>query len=156
MKKMDMSSLSAGIKKYRIMLFILCLLLLSLSQQKFIMPIIYDVIKSDLFLVDTKDQGSQLPISTPLSNIAFNHCNSHIKSELPADATINFADKPIKAWDIGNYQYVINGEAKVTVGSAAASTKKYVCRITYDESESENEKDALDIKNWTVVGISDL
>ena len=70
MKKMDMSSLSAGIKKHRIMIFVIGLLLLSLSQQKFIMPVIYDVIKSDLFLEDTKDQGSQLPISTPLSNIA--------------------------------------------------------------------------------------
>lgn len=154
MKKMDMSSLSAGIKKHRIMIFVIGLLLLSLSQQKFIMPVIYDVIKSDLFLEDTKDQGSQLPISTPLSNIAFTHCNNHIKSTLPTDTTISFTDKPIKAWDIGNYQYVINGEAKVTTGSAAAMTKKYVCRITYNKGE--NEEGALDINNWTIVGVTDL
>ncbi|CAG1772234.1 hypothetical protein BAC3_02431 [uncultured bacterium] len=153
MKKMDMSSLTAGIKKYRIAILIGGLLLLSLSQQQFIMPFIYDVIKSDLFLVDTKDQGSNLPISTPLSNIAFTHCNNHIKSTLPADTSISFAEKPVKAWDIGNYQYVINGEAKVTSGSAT-TTKKYVCRITYDEGE--NEEGALDIKNWTIVGVSDL
>ena len=72
------------------------------------MPLIYDVIKSDLFLVESKDQGSQLPVSTPLSNIAFMHCNNHIKSTLPADVTATFSEKPIKAWDIGNYEYVIN------------------------------------------------
>lgn len=154
MKKMDMSSLSAGIKKYRLAIFAGGLLLLSLSQQKLIMPVIYDVIKSDLFLVESKDQGSQLPISTPLSNIAYTHCNNHIKSTLPADSNISFADKPVKAWDIGNYQYVINGEAKVTTGSAAAVTKKYVCRITYDEGD--NQEGVLDIKNWTIIGVSDL
>mgnify|MGYP006292157401 CR=1 FL=1 len=154
MKKMDMSSLAAGIKKHRIMILIGGLLLLSISQQQFIMPVIYDVIKSDLFLVETKDQGSQLPISTPMSNIAFTHCNNHIKSTLPTDTTISFADKPVKAWDIGNYQYVINGEAKVTTGSAVAVTKKYVCRITYDEGD--NQEGVLDIKNWTIVGVSDL
>ena len=150
MKNIDMSSIKAGIKKHRILILVVGLVLLSLSQQKFVMPIIYDVIKSDLFLKETKDQGSQLPISTPLSNIAFTHCNNHIKSTLESDTSISFAEKPIKAWDIGNYQYVINGEVKITSSSGTVS-KKYVCRITYDKGE--NEEGALDISNWSIIGL---
>jgi hypothetical protein len=147
--KIPMSSLVAGIKKYRLLIFVLGLAALSVSQQKLFMPFVYDVIKSDLFLVDSKDKGSDLPVSTPLSNLAFTHCNNYIKSKADPDIAIVFADKPLKAWDIGNYQYVINAE--VTVGNV---TKKYTCRITYNKSEKE--EDALNFDNWSIIGVSDL
>ncbi|MDD1607284.1 MAG: hypothetical protein LUO95_02200 [Methylococcaceae bacterium] len=117
------------------------------------MPLVYDVIKSDLFLIDSKDQGSQAPISTPLSNIAFMHCNNYIKSKAASDESISFAEKPLKAWDIGNYQYVINAEINVTSNSLT-TTKKYTCRITYDNGG--NEEDALNIDNWSIIGVTDL
>jgi len=147
-----MKSLIALLKKYRIAILIVGLLTLSLSQQKFVMPIIYDIIKSDLFLVDSKDKGSDLPVSTPLSNIAFMHCNNYIKSKAEADTSISFPEKPLKAWDIGNYQYVINAEMNIT-NSSGTSTKKYVCRITYNKGD--NEEDVLNIENWSIIGISD-
>jgi hypothetical protein len=152
--KNSISSLVAGLKKYRILIFVLGLAALSVSQQKFIMPLIYDVIKSDLFLVDSKDKGSNLAVSTPLTNIAFMHCNNYIKSKAAADVTINFAEKPLKAWDIGNYQYIINAEATMTSGSSASVTKKYACRITYDEGD--NQEDVLNMDNWSIIGVSDL
>jgi hypothetical protein len=147
-----MKSLIALLKKYRIAILIVGLLTLSLSQQKFVMPIIYDIIKSDLFLVDSKDKGSDLPVSTPLSNIAFMHCNNYIKSKAEPDTSISFPEKPLKAWDIGNYQYVINAEMNIT-NSSGTSTKKYVCRITYNKGD--NEEDVLNIENWSIIGISD-
>ncbi|MDP3840617.1 MAG: hypothetical protein Q8Q54_16990, partial [Methylococcales bacterium] len=116
------------------------------------MPYVYDVIKSDLFLVDTKDKGSDLPVSTPLSNIAFMHCNNYLKSKAETDVTMNFAEKPLKAWDIGNYQYVINAEVSIT-NNAGTSSKKYACRITYNKGD--NEEDALNIDNWSIIGVSD-
>jgi hypothetical protein len=153
MKKLDMSSLVAGFKKYRILILIVGLLSLSLSQQKFVMPIIYDIIKSDLFLVDSKDKGSDAPVSTPLSNIAFMHCNNYIKSKADADTSISFPEKPLKAWDIGNYQYVISAEINVT-DKSGTNTKKYVCRITYNNGD--NQEDALNIDNWSIIGVSNL
>ena len=151
MEKIDISSLLAKLKKYRILILVAGLLLLSISQQQLIMPIIYDVIKSDAFLVDSKDKGSDLPVATPLSNIAFMHCNNYIKSKSPADAAISFTEKPLKAWDIGNYQYMISAEIN-TAGSSGTVTKKYVCRITYNNGD--NEEDALKIDNWSIVGVA--
>lgn len=148
-----MSSLKNLLKKYRILILIVGLLVLSVSQQKLFMPYVYDVIKSDLFLVDTKDKGSDLPVSTPLSNIAFMHCNNYLKSKAETDVTMNFAEKPLKAWDIGNYQYVINAEVSIT-NNAGTSSKKYACRITYNKGD--NEEDALNIDNWSIIGVSDL
>lgn len=147
-----MSSILAKLKKYRIIVLIVGLLVLSLSQYKFLMPVIYDVVKSDLFLVDSKDMGSDLPISTPLSNIAFTHCNNYIKSKSSPDETITFAEKPLKAWDMGNYQYLINAE--INSGTAASGTvsKQYTCRITYEKAD--NEEDALNIDNWSVIGVA--
>lgn len=153
MKKFDMSSLTARLKKHRMLLLIVGLLFLSLSQQKFIMPLVYDVIKSDLFLVESKDKGSDLPVSTPLSNLAFMHCNNYIKSKASPDESISFAEKPLRAWDIGNYQYVINAEINSTSNSLT-TTKKYTCRITYNNGD--NEEDALNIDNWSIIGVTDL
>lgn len=148
-----MSSLKNLLKKYRILILIVGLLVLSVSQQKLFMPYVYDVIKSDLFLVDSEDKGSDLPVSTPLSNIAFMHCNNYLKSKAETDVTMNFAEKPLKAWSLGNYQYVINAEVSIT-DSAGTSTKKYACRITYNKGD--NEEDALNIDNWSIIGVSDL
>jgi hypothetical protein len=154
--KNPMSSLVAGLKKYRILIFVLGLAALSVSQQKFIMPLVYDVIKSDLFLVESKDKGSNLAVSTPLTNIAFMHCNNYIKSKAAADESISFAEKPLKAWDIGNYQYIINAEITRTKGSSASVTKKYACRITYDKGDKgDNQEDVLNMDNWSIIGVSD-
>ena len=139
-------------KKYRTLILIAGLAILLLSQYKLIMPFIYKVVSSDLFLVDSKDQASQLPISTPLSGIAFMHCNNYIKSELGSDVSVAFPEKPLNAWTLGNYQYLISAE--VTITSDTTSTKKYVCRITYNNGD--NEEGALDSENWSIIGMSGL
>jgi hypothetical protein len=139
-------------KKYRYLLFIAGLTLLLLSQYKIVMPFIYKVVSSDLFLVDSKDQASPLPISTPLSGIAFMHCNNYIKSELGSDVTVIFPEKPLNAWTFGNYQYLISAEVDVTKNNEGSTTKKYACRITYNNGD--DEEGALDFKNWSIIGLS--
>ncbi|WP_340122378.1 hypothetical protein [Methylobacter svalbardensis] len=141
-------------KKYSILIFIVSLVALILFQHKVIMPFVYKVIQSDLFLVDSKDQGSQLPISTPLSEIAFMHCNNYIKSKLGSDVSVSFADKPLNAWSLGNYQYVINAEIDITSPTASTITKKYACRINY--KNGDNDEGSLDFANWSVEGLSGL
>lgn len=141
-------------KKYSIFIFIVGLATLLLIQSKVIMPFVYKVIQSDLFLIDSKDQGSQNPITTQLTGIAFNHCNSYIKSKLGSDVSISFPAKPLNSWSLGNYQYVINAEVEITSPTTDTSTKKYVCRINY--KNGDNEEGALDSTNWSIEGISGL
>ncbi len=137
-------------KKYSFIYMILGFGLLLLFSQKILLPLVYDVIKSDAFLTDTQDQASQFPISNELTDLAFLHCNNHIKSELGQDKTVTFSDKPVKAWTLGNYHYLINGEMNIA-GSNNLSNTKYVCRIAYDNGD--NKEGAQDFKNWTIEGI---
>lgn len=142
------------LKKYSILALIVGLGLLILFQNKVVMPLVNKVIESDAFLVDTKDEGSQLPVSNALTDIAFMHCNNYIKSELGDDVSVNFADKPLNVWDIGNYQFMVNAEINIGDENGKTSTKKYVCRITYDKGE--DQEGVLDFDNWTLVGLSGI
>ena len=141
-------------KKYSIIIFILGLSTLLLIQSKVVMPFVYKVIQSDIFLVDSKDQGGQAPISTQLTNIAYMHCNTYIKSKLGPDISISFSEKPINAWSLGNYQYVINAEIDISNPTTNPATKKYVCRINY--KNGDNEEGSLDYTNWSIEGLSGL
>lgn len=141
-------------KKYSILIFIVGLATLLLIQKEVIMPFVYKVVQSDLFLIDSKDQGGQTPISTPLTGLAFMHCNSYIKSKLGPDVSISFPEKPLNAWSLGNYQYVINAEIDITSATASTITKKYVCRINY--KNGDNDEGSLDFANWSIEGLSGL
>ncbi|HEY8157927.1 MAG TPA: hypothetical protein VIF10_04390 [Methylobacter sp.] len=141
-------------KKYTIIFFIASLTILLLIQSKVVMPFVYKVIQSDLFLVDSKDQGGQDPISNPLTQLAFSHCNTFIKSKLGPDVSISFPEKPLNAWSLGNYQYVINAEIDITSTTASTVTKKYVCRINY--KNGDNDEGSLDSANWSIEGLSGL
>lgn len=118
------------------------------------MPLVLNVVKSDLFLVDNKDPANQLPVSTSLTNLAFMHCNNYIKSELGPDISITFPKKPLNVWTLGNYHYVVNAEISIITGSSSTSTRKYACRIDYNNAE--NEEGALDFDNWSIEGIDGL
>jgi hypothetical protein len=141
-------------KKYSILIFIVGLSTLLLLQKEVIMPFVYKVVQSDLFLVDSKDQGGQNSISTPLTGLAYMHCNNYIKSKLGPDVSIGFPEKPLNAWSLGNYQYVINAEIDITNATASPVAKKYVCRINY--KNGDNEEGSLDFANWSIEGLSGL
>lgn len=147
-------SLVPFLKKHPILVFVLGLGILILIQRELVMPMINSVIKSDLFLVETQDQGSSTPISNTLTELAFAHCNSYIKSELGSKASISFPSKPINAWSLGDYQFVINAEVDITSDTSNTVTKKYVCRINY--KNKSDEEGALDSANWSVYGLSGL
>ena len=140
-------------KKYSLLFLIIGIGVLILVTQKVVLPLVYDVVKSDAFLVDSKDQGSQLPISNPMTDLAFMHCNNYIKSELGADVSVTFPEKPLNAWSLGNYQYIVNAEVNITSASNT-TTKKYLCRITYENGD--NTEGSLDFNNWSIIGVDGL
>jgi hypothetical protein len=140
-------------KKFSVLYLIIGIAVLVLITQKIILPLVNEVVKSDAFLVDSKDQGSQFAISNAMTDLAFMHCNNYIKAELGSDTTINFSDKPTNAWSLGNYQYVVNAELNMT-NAANTSTKKYACRITYDNGD--DTAGSLDFENWSIIGIDGI
>jgi hypothetical protein len=141
-------------KKYSFLILAAGLVILSVTQSKLIMPYVYDVIKSDLFLVQSKDEASRFAISTQMTEVAYQQCNTYIKSGLKADESMSFPEKPLNAWSLGNYDYVISAEVGVTTGTSGTVTKQYACRISYDDKD--DEKGVLDFNNWSVSGVSGL
>jgi hypothetical protein len=140
-------------KKYSLLYLIIGIAALFLITQKIILPLVYDVIKSDAFLVDTKDLGSPMPVTNSMTDLAFMQCNNYIKTELEPDVTATFSKKPLNSWGLGNYQYVINAEITIS-GPQSTSASKYACRITYENGE--NQEGVMDSENWTVYGIDGI
>lgn len=140
-------------KKYSFIYLLIGFALLILFSQKVLLPLVYDVVKSDAFLMDTKDQASQYPISNEYTDLAYMHCTTFIKSKLDQNIELSFLDKPLKAWTLGNYHYLINAEVTIK-GSEGAANKKFVCRITYNKGEDKDG--AQDLDNWTIEGIDGI
>ena len=141
-------------KKYFFLILIAGLAVLILFQQKVVMPLVLDVVKSDAFLVENKDLASQIPITSSLTNFAFNHCNTYIKSELGSESNVTFATKPINVWTLGNYHYVVNAEITLSDDKSGEITKKYACRIDY--KNGDNEDGASEYDNWSIDGVDGI
>jgi hypothetical protein len=140
--------------RLKIALFVITLVALLAFQSKLVMPMVYKVIASDAFLEDTDDVGSQIPVSTNMTHLAFKQCNDYIAKDLGENFAIVFPKEPINSWDVGNYEYMINADIKVTAKGATAVSKRYACNIKY-----KNKKDmtgASDADNWSVEGLSGL
>lgn len=114
-----------------------------------VIPLVMEVVASDAFLVDSKDEASTNTISTPLTALAFNHCNTYIKSKLGENASVSFPDKHSKAWGFGGYQFMIRSNFTV-----AGITKEYACKITYNDND--DQAGIADPNNWTIDGLTGL
>ncbi len=135
----------------KILLFIAGFAALVVLQVKVVTPLVMRVVKSDLFLTGTEDLGGSYAIDNELTDFANMHCSQYIAAELDADAKPIFSDKPINAWDIGNYTYIVNSELEMTDSDGKSQFKTYICRISY-----EVNTDPTNYDNWEVFGISGL
>lgn len=140
--------------RYKVILFVVCLIALVLFQAKVIMPFVYEVVSSDLFLEESDDVAELNAINTDMTGYAFDQCNIYIANELDSDFTASFTAQPINAWGIGNYQYVINADIDLTPTDAQTFTRRYVCRIKYDKGNDQSGVTNPD--NWTIEGVSGL
>lgn len=140
--------------RYKIALFVISLIVLLAFQSKLVMPWVYKVVASDLFLEDTGDAGSQTPVSTDMTRFAFTQCNNYIAKDLGSKFSVVFPKEPINSWAIGNYEYVINADIQVTPADSTAITKRYACNIKY---KNKGDKSGVsDADNWSVNGLSGL
>ncbi len=138
----------------KLFIFAISLIALLVFQAKGVMPVVHDIVSSDLFLEQSDDEASQIALTNDMTNFAFNHCNTHIKDEVGEDFSLTFSNQPLNVWTMGNYQYVVNAEVELMPADAASFIRRYVCRINYKEKDDLSLAGSND--NWSVVGLSGL
>jgi hypothetical protein len=148
------SSFMNKMSKMKIFALFASVITLVLFQRELLIPLAKDAAKSDLFLVDTKDQGSMIAQSNEMTQFAFQHCNTHLKANLDPKTTVVLPEKPLNAWSLGAYEYVVSAEADVSHEGEAAKKHKYVCRISYQNGDDTSG--AAEFKNWSLDGLSKI
>lgn len=138
--------------KKKLFALIASVVLLVVFQRELLIPFAKDTATSDLFLIESKDQGSMISQSNDMTQFAFTHCNTHLKAELDPKIKITLPEKPLNAWSLGNYEYVVSAEADVSHDGEPASKHKYVCRISY--KNGDDTSGAKDFANWSLDGLS--
>ena len=142
--------------KKKILVLLAIVVGLVLLQRELLIPMAKDVAtQTDLFLIDSKDQGSMISQSNEMTQFAFTHCNAHLKADLDGKSiTVSLPEKPLNVWSLGNYEYVVSAEADVTEPEKATRKQKYLCRISY--KNGDDTSGAADFNNWSLDGLSDV
>jgi hypothetical protein len=140
--------------KNKIFLFVICLIALLAFQYKVVMPVLYDIAASDFFLEDSDDKLNRVSTNTLMTDNAFSQCNSYIANELFPEHSFTFPEQPLNAFSLGNYRYLINADIEILPADAASFTKRYACRIKYENEDDTS--DLTDISNWSINGVSGL
>jgi hypothetical protein len=138
--------------KKKIFALFAAVIALVVFQRELLIPMAKEAAKSDLFLIESKDQGSMITQSNEMTQFAFQHCNTHLKADLDPKTTVTLPEKPLNAWSLGNYEYVVSAEADVTHENSAPKKHKYVCRISY--KNGDDISGGKDFENWSLDGLS--
>ncbi len=138
----------------KFLIFFAALVGLIVIQYKVIIPLVYDIAATDIFLKDTETEANTQSITTPMTNYAFMHCNNYIRDEIDPELTITFPSEPINAWDIAGYQYVVNAEIEISSNTSTPYSRKYVCRIKYKKGSDQDGM--MNSENWSVYGLSGI
>lgn len=139
--------------KKKLLALIVSVVALVLLQRELLIPVAKDVAtKTDLFLIDSKDEASMFTQSNEMTQFAFQHCNTHLKAELEGqNVTLTLPEKPLNAWSLGNYEYVVSAEAGISA-TDPTQKHKYVCRISYKNGDDTSA--AANFDNWSLDGLS--
>ncbi|MCK4842705.1 MAG: hypothetical protein KAT04_12615 [Methylococcales bacterium] len=138
----------------KFILFLIGLIALLAFQAKIVMPVVKDIASSDFFMDDSGDEQNRLSVTSLMTNAAHSQCNTYISNELLPDHALSFSKQPLNLFSLGNFQYLVNADLEITPENTASFTRRYACRIKYDEGD---DKSGLsDPENWSISGISGL
>ncbi|NOQ77040.1 MAG: hypothetical protein GQ475_04465 [Methylococcaceae bacterium] len=140
--------------KSKLLLLIVGLIILLTFQAKVLMPYIYEIAASDLFLEDSGDEANRQSTSNTMTIAAFSQCNSYIANHELSDYTVTSSQASINAFSLGNFRYVVNADIGIQPSDSASFTRRYVCRIKY--ANDEDNTDISNPDNWSVEGLSGL
>jgi hypothetical protein len=135
-------------------ILIIAIITLLVVQAKVLMPFVHDIVASDLFLEDSGSEKNRISTNTAMTDRAFEQCNIYIANEILPDHNITFAEKPIGAFALGNYEYIINSELEILPANDAAYAQKYACKIKYLNKDDTNG--ISNPENWSISGVSGL
>lgn len=138
----------------KLILFVVFAVALFAFQTKIVLPTVYDIVASDLFLKDTGDYRNDLSTTNLMTMSAFDQCNNYIANEILPDSTIVFSDSFTNAFGLGDHQYVLNADLEIQPEDGPVYSKRYVCKIRYSEGTDISGINVSD--NWSVVGMSGL
>jgi len=141
-------------KTSNLVLLIIGLAALLAIQAKVVMPYIYEIAASDLFLEDSGDDMNRQSASNQMTIAAFSQCNTYIANNDLSDYTVTFSQAAINAFSLGNFRYVVNADINIQPSDSAALTRRYVCRIKY--ANDEDNTDTSNPDNWSIEGLSGL
>lgn len=140
--------------KLKLLLFVVGLVTLLVFQAKVVMPYVYDIAASDLFLENSGDEVNRASSATPMTKAAFNQCNTFIAADFFSNDTVSFSENPLNAFSLGNFRYIINADIDIQPSDGTSFTKRYVCRIQY--SDGTDMSGVSDSDSWSIDGISGL
>ncbi len=138
--------------KLKLLALFASVVVLVLFQREVVLPFAKNTASSDLFLIESNDQASMMTQSNDMTQFAFEHCNTHLKADLDSTIKVTLPEKPLNAWSLGNYEYVVSSEADVSHEGSEAKKHKYVCRISY--KNGDDTSGAAKFENWSLDGLS--
>lgn len=141
-------------KKNKLLILVIGIAVLLAFQAKILMPIIYDIVATDIFMEDNGDDPNRFSSSTAMTDNAFQQCNKYIATEMHSDYTFVPSDQALNSFGLGNFEYLINATIDVQPTDGAGYTRTYACRIKYNDKDDTSGVNDLD--NWSVSGISGL
>jgi hypothetical protein len=126
---------------------LLFIVLLYVSLQKGITPLVMKVVESDLFFEKDEEQEELGKIDSPRGVQAFAQCKSMMLADklVPADA--QFVDANYEAWALGGRTYLIRSHVSVNMPEKGMVDRKYACKMKFLGGE------LTDAKNWEQFGL---
>jgi len=126
---------------------ILFIVLLYVTLQKGITPLVMKVVSSDLFFEKDEEQEELGKISSDRGIQAFAHCKNILVAEKHVPEGSQFMDKDYEAWALGGRTYLIRSHVSVTTPENGTQDRKYACKIKYLGG------DINDAKSWDALGV---
>ena len=140
--------------KNKLWLLIIGIIVLLAFQAKVLMPLIYDLVATDIFMEDNGDDPNRFSASTAMTDNAFQQCNKYIATKIHPDYTFVPSAQALNSFGLGSFEYLINATIDVQPADRASYTRTYACRIKYDDQDDVSGVNDLD--NWSISGISGL
>ncbi|TAN51946.1 MAG: hypothetical protein EPN21_05235 [Methylococcaceae bacterium] len=135
-------------KKLKVVLFVLFVVFLYVVTMKVIMPIVFKVMDSGLYLKKTEDDPVG-ELRNARTYAALLHCENQLRESggLARTTRPSAGEDEYKAWGLGDHTYVIKAMLDIPGQENKLVRTSVACKIKYDEG------DESDPDNWSILGV---
>lgn len=135
-------------KKLKIALFLLFVVFLYVVTMKVILPIVFEVMESGLYLKKTEDDPVG-ELHSARTYTALLHCENDVRASkgLTNASRPSATEDEYKAWGLGDHTYVVKAILDVPGPDKNLVRTSVTCKIKYDDG------DESDPDNWSILGM---